>query len=76
MKRRKQNAISAAILIIFLSGVILFADTVTDPVSYSTGDLITAAGLNNRFTVLYGVVNGNIGSNNLASDPLSLSRVS
>ena len=72
----KQLIPTAVVLFILFSGGILSATEAVDPGDYSTGQLITASGINDRFTALYSVVNGLIDNYNLASDPLSLSKVS
>jgi hypothetical protein len=77
MSGKKNFIIAFVILLVLFSGNTLFADTVTYPGAYSTGDLITALGINTRFETLYNVLDGeDIDNTNLSSDAASLEKVS
>ena len=74
---KKYFIIVVVVLLVLVSGGTLLAGTVTDPGDYSSGQLITAAIINDRFTALYNFLNAaNIGSTNLSSDEESLNKVS
>ena len=75
--RKKYFVAAVIILLTLLSSGTIFADTVTYPGDYVTGNLITAAGINNRFTRLYNVLDGaDIDNTNLKNDAASLFKVS
>ncbi|MBI9103813.1 MAG: hypothetical protein JEY99_15460 [Spirochaetales bacterium] len=71
---KEKNQLLAMLLILFLLGN-LYCEEITYS-GFVTGDLITAAGMNDQFLNIYNLINGNLDSENIASDADLLSNVS
>ncbi|MBI9104917.1 MAG: hypothetical protein JEY99_21045 [Spirochaetales bacterium] len=73
MKKGLKMTVSVFIFLIILLAA--GAETITYPGDYSSGDLIGAAGMNARFSLVYSLLNGHLDSDNLADDAVGSSEI-